>query len=189
MPDSDDTNTYDLEIVSSVLQGNTAYFKKLVEKYQNTIYRLSRSYLGNIEEAEDATQEIFLRAFKSLSRFRLEKRFLTWLYTIAVNQLKTRYARLLRFNTRKRELDHEPVSLGNSPELITEQREVKREINRAVAGLPQTLKEIVLLYYFEEMNVTEIAEILDISQENVKSRLFRARKKLRMILEKSATGK
>jgi RNA polymerase sigma-70 factor (ECF subfamily) len=172
-----------------VLRGNSANFRKIVEKYQNTIYRLCRSYLSHHEEAEDATQEIFLRAYKSLHRFDLEKRFLNWLYTIAINHLKSRYKRILRFKDKKERFQQEPLSNPDTPETLSEDRETVEEMQRMVEVLPNNLKEIVILYYYEEMGVNQIAEVLDISRENVKSRLFRARKKIRENLEKGATNK
>jgi RNA polymerase sigma-70 factor (ECF subfamily) len=181
------SNGYDLEIVSSVLQGNSGDFRKIVEKYQNTMYRLARSYLSNHEEAEDATQEVFLRAYKSLNRFNLEKRFLNWLYTIAINHLKSRYSRILRFQDKQERFQQEPRPAQDTPETETEQSETKQEIRHMVGSLPNNLKETVILYYYEEMSVNQIAEVLEISRENVKSRLFRARKKIRENLEKDAT--
>lgn len=187
MTDDVQSNGYDLEVVSRVLRGNDGEFRKMVEKYQNTIYRLCRSYLSNHEEAEDATQDIFLRAYKSLHKFNLEKRFINWLYTIAMNNLKTRYSRILRFKEKKELLQQQPTPASETPETLIEQKESMEEIRHIVRLLPANLKEIVILYYYEEMSVNQMSDVLGISRENVKSRLFRARKKIRGNLEKDAT--
>jgi RNA polymerase sigma factor (sigma-70 family) len=181
------SNAYDIETVSRILRGETAEFRKIVEKYQNAIYRLCLSYVSNHEEAEDAAQDIFLRAYKSLHRFNLEKRFYTWLYTIALNNLKTRYSRILRFKEKTDAKKREKQPDEQTPEEHVEKQETSEEIDQSVRTLPAPLKEVVLLYYFDEKSVAEITEILGLSSEAVKSRLHRARKKLREKLEKNAT--
>lgn len=188
MNERQQSNAHDLQIVSSVLQGDNESFQIVVEKYYSTIFRLSRSYMHSVEEAEDVTQEVFLRAFRSLHRFKLEKQFSNWLYTIAVNYLKTRYSKILRLKDKTEQLQQEPGKSRAGPEEITEKKEQQREILSAIEQLPTKLKVPVMLYYIEEENVKNISAVLSISEENVKSRLHRARKKLREILEKNATN-
>lgn len=189
MAEDTNTNAYDIEAVSRVLRGETGEFRKIVEKYQNTIFKLCLSYLSNPEEAEDAAQDVFLRVYKSLHRFNLEKRFYTWLYTIALNHLKTRYSRIIRFKEKTEAKKREQHPDEETPEESVEKQETTEELNRCVAALPASLKEVVILYYFDEKNVAEITEILGLSSESVKSRLHRARKKLREQLEKNATDR
>jgi RNA polymerase sigma factor (sigma-70 family) len=184
MDENQSSNAYDLESVSRVLQGDTEAFRNIVEKYQPIVLRLCRSYMKNIEEAEDAAQEIFLRAYKSLSNFKLDKKFLNWLYTIAVNHLKSRYAKIRRFEEHKEMVRNEPVKEQQTPEELNVREELRKEIRNTIDSLPGNLKEVTVLYYLEEMDVQDITEILGISRENVKSRLFRARKKMRVFLEK-----
>ncbi len=184
MDEEKSSNDEDLAAVSRVLQGDTEDFRLIVEKYHSAVYRLCRSYMKNIEEAEDAAQEIFLRAFKSLSRFKLEKRFFTWLYTIAVNHLKSRYGKIRRIEEKRETLQDEPDRNPQTPEEKVLRKELQEEIRGAVELLPETLKEVTVLYYLEEMDVPDVSETLGISRENVKSRLFRARKKMRLSLEK-----
>ena len=184
-PESSDAE--DLQIVSEVLQGDPSAFRNIVDKYQQRIFRVCISHLGSVEEAEDAVQEIFLRAYKSLHRFKLEKRFLNWLYTIAVNHLKTRYSRIIKLQEKRDRIMKEPDTPEETPESITEKQIMKDRIREAVQSLPSKLREPVVLYYLEELSVQDIASALDIGTENVKSRLFRARKKLREKLEQSTT--
>jgi RNA polymerase sigma-70 factor (ECF subfamily) len=178
------SNAADLEAVQQVLRGDTEAFRSIVDKYRPVVLRLCRSYMKNAEEAEDAAQEVFLRAYKSLSNFKLEKKFVNWLYTIAVNHLKSRYAKIKKLEDHKETLAEEPEGPGRTPEEASVRKEIRQEIRKAVASLPGNLKEVTVLYYLEEMEVADISEVLDISRENVKSRLFRARKKMRQILEK-----
>ena len=179
------SNAEDLEIIHLVLRGETGEFRKIIEKYHEMIFRLCSSFLKNTEEAEDAAQEIFLRAFKSIGTFQLEKRFATWLYTIGVNYLKKLYSKIKRF-PEQNELQTELTAAESpGPGEIVEQREQQKEIRDAVHSLPHNIRDVTILYYLEEKSVEEITEIMEISRENVKSRLHRARKKLRKILEKT----
>ncbi len=141
------THADELTAIAEVLRGNTDAFQLIVERYKALVFRLALSFLGSREEAEEAAQEIFFRAFKSLHRFSLDKRLLPWLYSIAINYLRSAYGRMRRREARIETGDHD----------------------------------------FEELNVEAIATILGIGEENVKSRLFRARHKLRQILGKDAT--
>jgi len=180
-----DSNAADLEVVSRVMQGDTEAFSLIVEKYQSVVIRLCRSYMKDDEEAEDAAQEIFLRAFRSLARFRLDKRLITWLYSIALNHLKSRCGRLRRIREQNTPLKSEPPSPHKAPEESHLLEELRRDIRQALTALPVNLREVTVLYYLEELSVTDIPEITGLGAENIKSRLFRARKKLRELLEKT----
>lgn len=179
------SNAADLEALSRVLRGDREAYRLIVEKYRPVVLRLSRSYMKDEEEAEDAAQEIFLRAFRSLNRFKLDKSFLNWLYTIALNHLKSRYGKIRRLSETRAPMPADPPSAGRTPEEEHLHRETRRDIRRAVQALPSNLRDITVLYYLEELPVGAISEITGLGGENVKSRLHRARKKLREILEKT----
>ena len=93
----DDSERDELAAVSEVLRGNAQAFRLIVREYQDSVLRICRSYLKDPEEAEDAVQDIFLKVFKSLGTFKLEKRFRPWFYTITFNHLKFRYGRIMNF--------------------------------------------------------------------------------------------
>ena len=178
----------ELAAIAEVLRGNSHAFRLIVERYKAVVFRLALSYLGSREEAEEAAQEIFFRAFKSLHRFSLDKRLLPWLYSIAVNYLRSAYARRRRREARIETGDGEMPDLRSTdPEKGALADSERAAVRQAVESLPANLREPVVLYYFEELNVEEIASILGIGEENVKSRLFRARRKLRQILGGDAT--
>ena len=174
----------DLAAISEVLRGNTEAFKLVVERYKNLLYKLSFSFLGNCEDAEECTQDILMRAFQYLHSFRLERRFLPWLYTIAMNHLRAVYAR-----NRRRAAQHQAWASGageepsSDPQEILEKVQSRERIRAAVSRLPRALWEPLFLHYFEQLGVATIAEILQIGEVNVKSRLLRGRRKLRRILE------
>jgi RNA polymerase sigma-70 factor (ECF subfamily) len=178
----------ELEAVSEVLRGNTEAFRLIVERYKNLLYRLSFSFLGNHEDAEECTQDILMRAFRYLRRFSLEKRFLPWLYTIAMNHLRAVYARNRRREARRRawECSAEEGQAGD-PQEILEALQCRENVRSAVSSLPRTLREPMILHYFEELGVAAIAEILGISEVSAKSRLLRGRRELRRKLQEAAT--
>ncbi len=178
----------DLAAVGEVLRGNSDAFRLIVERYKKLLYRLSYSFLGNHEDAEESTQDILMRAFRYLPRFSLDKRFLPWLYGIAVNQLRTAYARNRRRESKRLAWESAPdEALPPDPQELLETAQSRRGIRVAVASLPRTLREPMILHYFEELSVSAIAEALGIGEVNVKSRLLRGRRQLRRMLEDGAT--
>jgi RNA polymerase sigma-70 factor (ECF subfamily) len=179
----------DLFAVSEVLRGDTDAFKAIVERYRGLVYRLALSSLGNREEAEEASQEIFLKAFKSLPSFRIDKRFLPWLYSIASNYLRTHAVRVRRADEKlvrdRQELL--PSRPEDNPEARALLRQSLEELRTAVSALAPAVREVVNLYYFEGLSVEDICSVLGLGAENVKSRLMRGRKGLRAALEDRAT--
>lgn len=174
-----------LNLVSRVLQGDQESFQGIVDSYKSLVFKLARSFLGNYEEALDASQEIFIRIYKGLSSYKLDKRFEPWLYAISLNYLRSRYRQIKR-NTRHRnaimdELRSKEEARQNSPEDDYFSGQIIRE---TVEKLPEELKTVIGLYYIEGKNVDEICAALSLGRENVKSKLHRARKQIRKIIEK-----
>lgn len=176
-----------LEAVSRALRGETSAFGEVIQAYQGQVFRICTSILKNTEDAEDAAQEVFCRAFRALPSFRLGRRFKPWLVSIALNTSKSYY--------RKKRTAFQKLSTVVPDELpsdsqVEEQGErsmMREKINEAIQRLPDRLRYPVMLYYLEELDIADIAEALNLSKENVKSRLHRARTALRKFLEKDAT--
>ena len=178
----------ELAAIGEVLRGNTDAFRLIVDRYKGLVLRLALSFLGNREEAEEAAQEIFLRAFRSLHRFSLDKKLLPWLYSIAVNHLRSAYGRLRRREDHVASVEIELAAGGESdPQRLVLDEMERSALRQAVDSLPPTLREVIVLYYYEELRAETIGAVLNIGVENVKSRLFRGRQKLREILQKNAT--
>lgn len=189
MNGEDASDSVDIIDIHEVLRGNTEAFTGIVRRYQKPMMRLALSYLKINEAAEDAVQEIFVKAYRSLPSFSLGKKFKPWLYAIAVNHLKSSYRnRMRRIIIREKEALLSPPDYKDPQETILS-RETRKEMLLAVHRLPPDLKDATLLYYMENLSVSETAEILGIGAENVKSRLFRARKKLRDFFDADATDK
>lgn len=174
-----------LEAIHNVLRGDTSAYEVIVRAYQDQIYRICASYLKNSDEAEDAVQEVFYRSYRSLSSFSLDRDFRAWIISITFNYLKTRYRVLHRernLTDRIRRLDPRARQTEEDVADGVERRESEEAVRNAVKVLPHSLREATILYYFEHMSVAEIGEALGVGRENVKSRLHRARKKMRELL-------
>jgi RNA polymerase sigma-70 factor (ECF subfamily) len=181
----------DVAAVARVLQGDTEAYRVLVEAYEPVVRRLAIKYLARSEDAEDAVQEIFVKAYRSLSSFRLDRRFLPWLYSVALNHLKTVYGKTRRIYDYEthHEVEHTGETGGatEDPAHIVAERAAAAEIRHAVNRLPESLRDVVVLYYLQEASVEDVQEALGLGRENVKSRLHRARKELRKLLDPHAT--
>ncbi len=180
-----------LKLISDVLHGEPDAFGPIVKKYTPLIVKLAYSFLSDREDALDASQEIFVRAYKGLASFKLEKRFEPWLYSIALNYLRTAYrARKKNAEEKKtvfREIAREQIIACANDEY--DLMYAKETVRMALEELGTELREVVVLYYMEGKSVGEISEILSIGIENIKSKLFRARKKLKEIIQRNATTK
>jgi len=179
----------DLRAISEALTGNTDAFRIIVEHHGAMVYRLARSFLGSREEAEEASQEVFFKVFRSLRSFSLEKPFLPWLSAVAMNHLRSHYARVRRIDERiVREGEEIRATAAQSdPQVIVQTSEARHEVRKAIASLAPGIREALCLYYLEGMSVSQVSAVLGIGSENVKSRLLRGRKKLREFLDPDAT--
>ena len=152
-------------------------FAKLVEEHQVTLLRLCYMVLRDRHLAEDAVQETFLKAYRALDGFRGGSSGRTWLVTIAMNTCRDmRRSAWLRYVDRR-------VTPEDLPEAILPPEEDDRELTVRVMQLPPRLREVVVLYYYQDMNVVDIAKTLRLAQSTVSTRLKRAREKLREVLE------
>lgn len=159
-------------------------FEALLEAHSASIYRLCYMYLQDKALAEDAMQESFIKAYKAFAQFQSASSPKTWLSRIAINTCKD-----LRKSAWYRYLYH-ATPWESLPEQASpvEQRE-DGELLVSIAKLPHKLKEVILLYYYQDLNGSEIAEILGVSQQAVSARLHRAQKKLKTYLSEEDYGR
>lgn len=173
------------------LAGDGDAFGEVVRRWERKIYALAYGILGSVEDARDASQETFIAAYRNLQGFRGEARVSSWLHRIAVNQCISRQRRArVRAETA---LEDETEAGGEallkaataeSPARFTESKQRAEAVRRAVASLPQELREVVLMKEFEELTFQEIADALQIPLSTVKSRLYTALRQLRLRLER-----
>ncbi|MEP6924721.1 MAG: sigma-70 family RNA polymerase sigma factor [Pyrinomonadaceae bacterium] len=178
----------DEKLVEMALRNQPDAFGEIVRRWERKIFALCFGMLGRDEEAQDATQDTFIAAYRNLGGFRGEAKVSSWLHRIAVNQCLTKKRRA---KTRgETALENEDGShsffapLHLSPARQTEQKERLKVVRTAVNALPPDLRQVIVMKEFEELTFQEIAEALRLPLSTVKSRLYTALKQLKMRLEK-----
>lgn len=181
---------HDFDRVRRFKAGDAAAFEEIVHAHQNRIATLCRYLLGNAADAEDATQDVFIKAYKGLPDFRPEAALYTWLYRIAVNTCidRTRkpFFRALFFASESddaAEGGSRPLASEDpSPERLVESQQLSRQIQQALKSLSPKLRAAIVLKEIEGLSYEQIAEVQEISLGTVKSRISRAREELRRSL-------
>jgi RNA polymerase sigma-70 factor (ECF subfamily) len=175
----------DEHLLEQAANGNTAAFQILYERYRDPIFRFAYRLLGSAEAAEDVAHDCFLGLIKDPGRFDSSKASLrTYLYAAARNQAAKRYQSFGR-ETAIEELADEPRSADRrGPMALVLNDELAGEVERAIAGLPPLQREALVLFEYEDLSLAEIAAIVGADSGTVKSRLFRAREKLRAGLDR-----
>ncbi|MBW1295565.1 RNA polymerase sigma factor [Aquimarina litoralis] len=171
--------------IEQVLKGDANSFATLVERYQSLVYTVTYRMVKNKEEAEEIAQDTFVKAYKSLINYRGDAKFSTWLYTIAYRKS------LDAIKTKKRFLSSEliedisegEIGIVNDALNYLQSKERKQIITDSILKLPEEDAAIVTLYYFDEKSVKEIKDIVGLTEDNIKIKLYRSRKKLYSILK------
>ncbi len=173
------------KLIARILDGERDLFHDLIRPYERRVYVAVLALLGSESEAEDAAQEVMIKAFRNLTSFRSESRFSTWLTSIALNEARSRLRKAKRAQLES--LDERPVdSEGDfTPAMLTDWREIPSEaleraelratLKSAVEELPPIYREVFTLRDLEELNVEETARTLGVTANVVKVRLHRAR--------------
>jgi len=168
----------DLASVRQCLDGDGAGFAPIVDRYQRVLFTVALRMLGDEEEANDAAQTAFIKAYQKLATFDPERRFFSWIYRILVNEC---------LNQRRERRPFEPVSPelaveDSSPADRFEAEERRKRVQAAIVALPIEYREVVVLRHFAELSYDEISETLGVSAAIVKSRLHIARRRLSHML-------
>ncbi len=177
--------------------GDMDAYAQLIREHEGRVYGIVCQYVKHEEEARDLTREVFYKAFRSLSRFRGNSKFSSWVCRIAINRSIDHLRR--RKNLRVESLD-EPIATdggevereladtGPSPEAVLEREELAARIRDAVDKLSPKLRTVTILREYQGLSIEEIAETLSVSPGTVKSRIFRARERLRDLLASYVEG-
>ncbi len=173
----------DEQVVERVLAGETAAFEVLMRRYNQRLYRVGRAILRNDSEAEDVMQDTYVRAYQHLAQFQGRARFSTWLIRIAVHEALARKRRQQRIEG----LDAITGPSGEvlmpsptpDPELSASKNELRRVLEEAILALPDDYRTVLVLRDVDELSTAETAAVLQITEENAKVRLHRARALLR----------
>lgn len=178
MSDSKD----DQFLVRAILSGDISAFSTLYNKYEGCIYRLMLKMCGNPNTAEDLAHDAFVKMYENLDRYDSHYKFFSWFYRLSMNIA-------INAGKRKREVPDndnytEPVDDSN-PVIVVEKNELKKNMDRWIAMLDIKYRSVVVLKYTQQLSYSEMADILNIPEKKVKSRLYSAREILRTYIQKS----
>jgi RNA polymerase sigma-70 factor (ECF subfamily) len=183
------------EALARVAAGDAEAFAALVESHQERLLRLCERMLGDAEEARDAAQEVFLKAYRKAGEVRPQGQVYTWLYRIAVNHCLNRLRRrkLVRFLRWDDPSDRQapafdPPDEGAGPVAALESRRRWQATRRAIAKLPESQRAVLVLVRFEGLSYKQTAEVLGITEGAVESRLVRAMRRLEAAQEADGPG-
>jgi RNA polymerase sigma-70 factor (ECF subfamily) len=181
----------DTELVARARQGDEAAFEQLVLRHQRYVFNLAYRVLGDYTEAEDMTQEAFVRVWRGLSGFRGQARFTTWLYRIVHNLCLNRLPGLQRERLQAEPLEEVLADPGPSPADLFAVRDQMAFLHAQLERLPEKYRLVLTLRYLQRLSYDEIAAVLEMPMGTVKTHIHRARRLLRERLsqwEKHTTG-
>lgn len=182
-------NKTDHELIHEVLEGNMAAFQTLLNKYKNMVFSLVYNIVLNKEDAEEITQDSFIKAYKGLSSFKNESSFSTWLYRIAVNSALNK--KKIKAHSIKPLEDFYEAEQYDTIYVLLEQyenKERKKLVQQALQHLKDDERICVTMFYLNELSVNEIHELTNFSIANIKVLLHRGRKNLYTQLERLLTS-
>lgn len=174
----------DEEVVDRVRAGETALYEIILRRYNQRLYRVARAIVRDDGEAEDVMQASYVRAYENLHQFEGRSAFSAWLTRITVHEALGRLRRRKRLDQldgseEDGEFFVEPTTNAPDPEAAASQAEMTHILEEAMLALPQQYRTVLMLRDIEEMSTAEAAEVLELSEENVKVRLHRGRSMLR----------
>jgi RNA polymerase sigma-70 factor (ECF subfamily) len=184
----------DALLVARTREGDPRAFDQLIRKYQRTVHRLACRLLGDSDDAGDATQEVFLRAYENLPRFRADGNFRSWLLTIATNHCMSfrRYRRRRRMEPLDEGIKGEPPDwapqIPANPARLAEARDELDRVRSAMAELPPRQRAALSLFTLDDLSIAGVAQIMRCSQGTVKATIHRARENLRRALGQEEAG-
>ncbi|MCA1676084.1 MAG: sigma-70 family RNA polymerase sigma factor [Actinobacteria bacterium] len=173
-------------LVERAQGGDRSAFEELVRRHADRLYAVVLRFVADPEEAEEVTQEAFIRAWRSIGRFEGRSQFFTWLYRIGINEAKRRAERRPAAGT-VTSLEDSPIDdapdWSNAPELRAEQSDLRRVLEAAVRALPVEYRAPLILRDIEGLSTEEAAAMMDLREAAFKSRLHRARLAVRRAID------
>ncbi|ERJ59378.1 sigma-70 family RNA polymerase sigma factor [Sphingobacterium paucimobilis] len=181
----------EVELIDRILAGDTRLYEQIVRRFNPYLYKIGRSYNYNHEDTQDLMQDSFVDAFKALNSFEGRAQFKSWIMRIMLNNCYRRREKWSFKNETNMDIDDASQPMFNHSETdshtLLQQRELRRVIEEALSRLPLEYRMVFSLREINGLDVAETAQLLDISESNVKVRLNRAKDKLRREIEKSYT--
>ena len=170
----------DLRLVEQCLEGDRKAFECIVDKYQKPMFNAALRILNDCEDAADAAQSAFIKAYENLRAYNKRYKFFSWLYRIAINESLN----LLQQRRKFEGINEEIVSNDKTPEERYREKETSQRIQSALMEMDLDYRVVIVLSHFQDLSYKEMSYILDIPEKTVKSRLFSARQLLRSILQR-----
>ena len=185
-------NVFEQALIRRVQAGEAEAFYELVRPYERAVFLAAVAIVRNEADAEEVAQEAVLKAFKALGRFRQESKFSTWLIQIAINESKMKLRKDRRHlyesieqGRQSEDGDYIPRDFADwreIPSQALERRELRDALTKALESLPEKYRTILILRDVNHLSITETAQVLGLSEANVKTRLSRARLQMRDVL-------
>ncbi len=175
----------DPHLIEKALQGDSKAFGQLVQKYQAFVFTIVIRIVKVREEAEEVAQDTFIKAYESLSSFRGDSKFSSWLYSIAYRKALDALRKSKKNNNLEliEEITEDDTGTIENALSYIEEKERKEVIQRCIKELSEQEAAIITFFYFEELSIKEISKITELSEDNVKVKLYRSRKKLFTLLK------
>jgi RNA polymerase sigma factor (sigma-70 family) len=175
----------DSEIIEGILKGHKQWFELLIRKYNQRLYRVAKGILWDEGVIEDVMQDTYIKAYQQLSKFENRSSFSTWITRILINEC-------LMMKRKKMPVDSEALNIevpdNRTPEKTAMNKELKKILEGAIESLPEKYRLVFVMREVEEMSISETSESLEISENNVKARLSRAKEMLRNNLTSEITS-
>ncbi len=175
----------DFRLIERCLDGNTEAFASLVEKYQMMVYNIAHKMVGDEETARDVAQDSFISAYLSLRDFRNGSKFSTWLCSIVMNKCRDFLKSNKRMQVPIDEVAEPEICLVSSPESELYRKQCRQHIKAALDALPLEYREVIILKHMEGLDYREMEKILQVPAGVLKVRTYRAREKMKDILQKT----
>jgi RNA polymerase sigma-70 factor (ECF subfamily) len=172
-------NSRDHELIERCKSGERQALEEFVGLYEKPVYNAAYRILGNPDDAADATQVVFLKAFEHLGQYNSKYKLFSWVYRIAVNESINQ----LKRGKKQQPLNDNEVAVSNSPEAALAAGDLSREIQQGLMGLTEDYRTVIVLRHFSECSYAQISEILQIPEKTVKSRLYSARQLMKETLQ------
>lgn len=178
-------------ITRELKRGNLEIFSEIVDLYKNRVFACAYKFTNDYNEAQDLSQEIFIKIYKQINTFRFECKLSTWIYKVSTNlciDWKKKNSRIKIVNISDYDKDISSFTeMSYAEKEIPEEKiiglEDQNEIHRTIHNLPDKYKTVIIMYHFNDMSYKEISKTLDVPEKTVETRLYRARRMLRDELE------
>jgi len=179
------------KVIESIKNGDTKQYELIIRKYNQRLYRIARAIIKEDSEVEDILQDTYLKAYQALSQFQNKSQFSTWITRILINNANARLKKKQRIESTDSLSWLEDKMVEDeltTPENRASNLELKKILEESIDNLPESLRTVYVMREIEGLNVTETAQCLDLSEENVKTRLHRAKAFLKEELYKRTKG-